>query len=229
MDDLSDLGDWEDDAPAAFAGVPSPAAASGFTVTSPTGAELEVPTAADKASYEKRRDDYISVYEIEDPSDLAGLEILLSQELLLGQLQRQMNRGRLDSGATLRPQDMARFVSQSNQLSVRVLQQKKVLGLDLDSRKTERAENPGNYISTLLIRAKEFGVRREDELVRAIDLWKQLQGLVERFDRSNAKERDVVGFRTEADIVEWIRQQFPEFDSIDEAFRQRQARTIGEL
>ncbi len=206
-----------------------PPPAAGLTVETPLGGSLTLSSPADVTVYEQRRDAYRRDFEFENASDLGGLETLLSLEVSLAQIQRCIAQGRMDNGQVLRPTDTARFLTQSNALIQRVEAQKRSLGMDRESRARATADNPGTYLSTLLIRAKQYGASRNEEVIKAVDLWHALKGIVERYDRSNDFERMQVGITSEADIVDWIRDKFPEFDAIDARFRSGQKDWVGSL
>ena len=200
-----------------------------FPVQTPLGTTTHVATYEDQVLYQTRRQAYEDDFAFESASDKSGLEMLLNLEVTLAQIQRWVSSGAMDNGAVLRPTDASRYLTQSNALIRQVESQKKALGMDRESRMRATAENVGTYVSTLLIRAKEYGVSRNEEVLKAVDLWRALQGIVERFDRSNDFERLQVGFVSEADIVEWIRKNLPDMDAIDARFRQNQKSWVGTL
>lgn len=200
-----------------------------FPVETPLGTTAMVATFEDQVFYQTRRQAYEDDFTFESASDRSGLGTLLDLEVTLTQIQRWVSTGSMDNGAVLRPTDVSRYLTQSNALVRQIESQKKSLGMDRESRMRATAENVGTYISTLLIRAKEYGVSRNEEVIKAVDLWRALQGIVERFDRSNDFERLQAGFVSEADIVEWIRKNLPDMDAIDERFRKGQRSWVGTL
>lgn len=98
---------------------------------------------------------------------------------------------------------------------------KETMGLSKKSREDSLADgNFSAWLTDLKARAKLFGVHREGQLTKALVLMKELFTVVNSFDRSDAEERRKLGFETEAEILDWIRQVMqPEFNALDEYFR----------
>ena len=109
-----------------------------------------------------------------------------------------------------------RIASTSSELR----QLKKLLGIDKVAR--EKAKGEGSvphYLANLLERAKAFGVNRERQLDKSLELANQLASLVLLYRNCNADERRNLHV-TEADLIEWIESFFvPEFEAVDAYFR----------
>ena len=95
---------------------------------------------------------------------------------------------------------------------------KKALGIDKTSRDKDKGEQVATYIMNLGQRAKEFGVMRNQQAVKAITLFQELKALVTFHDNCTEEERRENHIQ-EKDVLEWIRTVTPEFDEIDEQFR----------
>ena len=105
-------------------------------------------------------------------------------------------------------------------------QLKKHLGIDKVARDKQRGEDSvAAYIANLQIRAKEFGIMRERQLDRALELFQQLKALLTLNQNCDAKEQREMHV-TDEDLLEWLRDvAIPEFDEIDEHFRTHQQKT----
>jgi hypothetical protein len=108
-----------------------------------------------------------------------------------------------------------------NAFSTELRQLKKQLGLDKATRDREKGEDSvANYIQNLLIRAREFGVMRETQLSKALELFQQLKALVTLHLNCDDQEQREMHL-TQNDVMEWLLTvAFPEFDQIDQYFRQ---------
>jgi hypothetical protein len=101
---------------------------------------------------------------------------------------------------------------------------KKSLGIDKAQREKEKGENVADYLENLRVRAREFGVTREKQLTKALTLFNELKELVTLHNNCDAKERVEMNVEME-DIFEWIETvAIPEYDAIDEHFREHQQR-----
>jgi hypothetical protein len=108
-----------------------------------------------------------------------------------------------------------------NAYSTELRQLKKQLGLDKATRDRERGEDSlAAYIQSLQTRAREFGVMREGQLAKALELFHQLKALVTLHLNCDEQERQEMHL-TRDDVFEWMTDiAFPEFDAIDEYFRE---------
>ncbi len=109
--------------------------------------------------------------------------------------------------------------------SVELRQLKKQLGIDKVARDRAKGEDSvPAYINNLLRRAKEFGVHRESQLAKALELFQELKALVTLHLNSDEVERAEMHTQLE-DILDWlVNIAIPEFDRIDAHFRQNQQR-----
>lgn len=125
--------------------------------------------------------------------------------------------------------DMADTKKSLNDYSKELRLLKKSLGMDKVSRDKDKGESIAEWIKGVQVRAKEFGIMRNEQSVRAITLIKELFGLVQYHDNCLPEERKE--YRIEAnDIIEWVRTIKPEFDEIDAKFREeKQAYWIREM
>ena len=92
-----------------------------------------------------------------------------------------------------------------------------------------RRESAGEYLQDLLRRAREFGVHRDTQVAKAIDLLMEVKKLVGLHYRCDEEERFSLGVSPEQ-ILEWLRDvAIPEYDRIDDQFRKNQRLWIKEI
>ena len=100
-----------------------------------------------------------------------------------------------------------------------IRQTKKMLGIDKKSREGE-GQTVADYIENLRQRAKEFGVMRNDQAAKAIELFQELSAFIMLHDNTDDVERKEQHCNQE-DIINWIREiAIPEFNEIDAKFRE---------
>lgn len=109
---------------------------------------------------------------------------------------------------------------QVKEWSVECRQLKKQLGLDKVTRDKQKGDDSvAAYLMELGRRAKEFGVMRETQLDKALELFNQLRALVtlhQNTDEIEQREQHV----TMADVFEWLVEiAIPEYVAIDDHFR----------
>lgn len=109
--------------------------------------------------------------------------------------------------------------------SMELRQLKKGLGIDKVQRDKAKGEDSvPAYINNLLSRAKEFGVHREMQTAKALELFNQLKALVTLHLNADEVERAELHMQVE-DILDWlVNIAFPEYDALDLHFRTNQQR-----
>lgn len=198
-------------------------------VTQPTGSTIEVQGPDEKKYYEGQKRKYLQENKFTAVTDLAELDKILFMELLDYRWTTWMARGKDYDGAWLSPAQEEQYRRNKNDAARITLDLKGKLGLTRDARTASEGSVP-EYLEILRKRAKEFGVFRNNQIVKAIVLAKELKSIVLTYDRSNDVERRTVGIETEADIVQWVRETFiPQFESVDEQFRKEQKLWVGTL
>jgi Skp family chaperone for outer membrane proteins len=95
------------------------------------------------------------------------------------------------------------------------------LGLTKAQRDKDQHESIGSYINDLKVRAKAFGVMREKQLGKALELMKDTFSVAGAYKRSNEHERKKLGFESAEDVIDFILETVkPQFDEVDEYFRE---------
>ncbi len=91
---------------------------------------------------------------------------------------------------------------------------------ETDIRSVFTEQTVADYIENLRQRAKEFGVMRNDQAAKAIELFQELSAFITLHDNTDDVERKEQHCNQE-DIIEWIREvAIPEFNEIDAKFRE---------
>ncbi len=123
------------------------------------------------------------------------------------------------------PVDEAQLGKQIKEASgeLRLLTQS--LGLDKVSRDKVRGEDStAVYLENLKVRAREFGVMREEQLAKALELMAEFKARVNLYDQCTPEERREMQCDIEH-LLDWMRTvAFPEFNLIDEHFRTNKQR-----
>jgi hypothetical protein len=186
-------------------------------VVTPAGQTIRVLGDIEKDFYVGTAKHYTDENEFTHASDLLDLDRLLFYELTIFRVTYWLAQGVDYDGFSIDPVKLQRNLRETaDQLS----KVKTDLGLTKSARDKAQAEDVGTYIQELKQRAREFGVHRENQLGKGIELCKQLFSIVGAFERADAIERAKLGFEDEAAIIEWISQTMkPEFDAVDDYFR----------
>ena len=191
-------------------------------VASPSGQPLRVLGQSEVDFYNSEKDKYLSQNGFTNNSDLLDLDRLLFLELIAYRQSVFIGAGRDYDGLVVNTKEAERTLKEANDQIGKI---KSDLGINKSARDKAQAESVGAYLSDLKARAKEFGVHREKQLTKAITLCQQLFSIIGAYDRSDETERGKIGFETEAEILDWIREVMrPEFDAVDAHFRQHQQR-----
>lgn len=190
-----------------------------YKVTSPAGAEIILQGAAEKTFYEQTAKSYLEQNEFTAATDLADLALVVFLETMQFRWQNWLGSGQNYDKEWLSKGEEEQYRRNIQDYSRAILEAKSKLGLTRDVRMADQ-ENVAEYLTNLRRRALLFKKLRDEQIVKALVLFKELQSIVRTWRRSNEQERRVVGIETEADIVKWLEETaFPQFDEIDAHFR----------
>lgn len=186
-------------------------------VTTPAGHRLKVLGDIEREFYEGKAQHYTDENEFTNASDLLDLDRLLFYELTIFRVTYWLAQDTDYDGFAI---DVTKLQRNLKDTADQLSKVKNDLGLTKSARDKAQAEDVGTYITELKQRAREFGIHREKQLGKGIELCKQLFSIVGAFDRADAIERGKLGFEDEAAVLEWIRDTMkPEFDAVDDYFR----------
>lgn len=188
-----------------------------FDVALCSGETLRVQTAVEQRWFNDTKAKYLTETRFTDTTDMQDMDRLLCLELVLFRWNQHLASG-YDYQNELVDDDLLR--KQVKEQSEAITRLK--ASLSLDKRSRDAALNEGNFaawFADVKRRAKLFGIHRENQLNKALSLMNELSGIVGSFDRSDEEERKKLGFESEADIMQWVREtMIPDFKAIDEHF-----------
>lgn len=185
-------------------------------VQGPSGAVFQVLTESERDWWEKVVDKYLDHNKFTNVSDLQDLDRVIYMELIMYRYNLWVGTGSDYDGSDINEVELNRNIQQYNK---EVIALKKSIGIDKVSRDKDKGDSIAAYIENLRRRAKEFGVKRNDEAVKAITLFHKLKSMIELYDNCDDQERKQNHW-TEADMLKWIRESaIPDFEKIDEEFR----------
>lgn len=192
-----------------------------ITVISPAGATYNVMTEDEKEFYEDVSGRYQVDNYFKNITDLQDLDRVLFMELMTHRWQTWLSQESDYFGESV---DLKGLKEGLADYSRELRQLKKSMGMDKLTRDKDKGESVRDYIEKLRVRAKEFGVMREEQSAKSITLFQELKALIVLHDNCTDDERRENKI-TEQDIVLWIRSVIPEFDRIDEHFRNNSQKT----
>ena len=189
----------------------------GYQVLGPSGATLSCMNEGEVTFFEDKRDRYLSDNHFTNVTDLMDVDRMLMMELMCWRWGNWLSK---ESDYWGNQVDLEALKKAINDYSKELRLLKKSLGIDKAQRDKERGESVAEYIENLRIRAKEFGINRNNQAVKAITLFQELSSLITYHDNCTVDERREQDIE-EHDIIQWIREiAIPEFDEIDRQFRQ---------
>ena len=203
-----------------------PAYVNTLFVRGSSGTEFEVLNTEEKNYFEMNLKKYKEEYRFENVSDLADVDRMLGLELLSYRYTAWLIKGSDYDNLQFSEKDI-RDHKQKVDTEIRLL--KKNMGMDRRGRVESEAESVSEYLRNLLRRAGEFGVHRDTQIAKALDLFNDLKTMIGLHDRTDTEERLHLGVE-EHQIIEWIRNSaIPEYDAIDDAFRKNQRSWIKDV
>ena len=169
---------------------------------------------------------YLSQYRFDNIADLQDLDRLLQSELLSYRWGYWLANEADYDGASI-DEKQTRDSLGKKETEIRLL--KKHMGMDRKGRIESETQSIADYLSTLKKRAKEFGIHRNNQVVKVLDLFADLETYIGLHDRTDDQERAELHV-TEDDIMAWIRETaIPEYQEIDDEFRKVQTYWIREV
>lgn len=185
------------------------------TVTGPANGKFTVLTDTEEDAYNDLHKKYLDHNRFQNISDLQDLERIMMLEILILRYSNWMSTETDYFGELVDSKDMSRIIKD---FSSELRQLKQSVGIDRSSRQKDHGESVADYLEDLRIRAKEFGIIREDMLTKSITLFNELKALVTLHDNCTPDERKEQQCEMD-DLFDWLRTiAFPEFDKIDKHF-----------
>lgn len=197
-----------------------------FSVKSPTGSDVNLQTESEAKYYEKQRDKYLKDNRFTNVSDFQDLDRLLTLEVMVHRWSTWLTQG-FDYLATRVNEKELKDSIKEYSTEIRLLKQ--ALGIDRVNREKDKGETLGDYLQTLLLRAKEFGYQRNKEYEKSVTLMWELINMVQTYDRCDEQERRELDLSHES-IIEWVRtRMIKDWDDMMEAFRRDQRTWIHDI
>lgn len=160
---------------------------------------------------------YLTDNKFSNISDLQDLDRVLIMELIMYRYSQWVTDGHDYQGSAIDETQLNKDIRDYNK-EVRYL--KDSIGIDKKSRDKDKGDSIAAYIENLRQRAKEFGVMRNEQAVKAITLMKKIQSIVELYENCDDFEREQNKYTAE-ELFSWIRDvAIPEFEEIDKNFRE---------
>ena len=190
----------------------------GLPVKLASGNVFQVLTSSEVAYVEERVRLYTAEFRWQNVSDIQDVDRIIIFELLVYRyglfisMQKDYFKDAVDENA------LRRIIGDYSG-EVRLL--KKSLGMDKAARERESgADSLPAYLEQLRIRAKAFGVNRDNMTAKAIELGQQVIALYILYKNCDPQER-IEQQCTAEDIMKWIGATFqPEFEAVDKHFRE---------
>jgi hypothetical protein len=161
-------------------------------------------------------------FELTHTSDIADLDRLIQMETLINRWAtwsatlKTYDEGKVDQV------DMQRRIKET---STEVRQLKKALGIDKLNRDKARGEGSIPHLwASVLARAQQQGLMRNDQFDVALELAHEVIAQVEFHDNCTEREREMFGCTPEG-ILDWLRDVYkPRFEEIDAVYRETHQR-----
>ena len=186
-----------------------------------SGRPITVMTASEAAWLTETRDLYLNQTRFSDVTDLRDIDRLLAMELMVFRWTQYLGSGMDYYGDEI---DAGRLSGDLKGYNDQISKIKMSMGLTKSVR--DAAANDGNFakwFEDVKHRAKVFNVHRQEQLGKVLGLFEELSAIVGAYDRSDAEEREKLGFTSEKDIVAWVRRTaLPEYRELDRFFQENQ-------
>ena len=190
-----------------------------LVVNGTSGTEYIVLIPEEAVWFRSALDKYQEQYSFDNIADLQDLDRLLAMELLSYRYSAWMIR-ETDYEGNQYDDKVVR--KDKIDIDKNIISVKAHLGIGRKNRVESEQESTADYISNLLQRAGEFGVHRDAQNAKILNLFMDLKTLIGLHDRSDDEERTHNHVHQE-DIIEWIRKvAIPEFAELDDHFRVNQ-------
>lgn len=187
---------------------------------SPSGEPVPILTQIELDFYIDKADRYRENYSFANVSDLLELDRILAFELLIFRFNQWLLRGGVDYDGNVIPKDV---LKDSQAISKEIREIKTTLGIDKKTREMMKGGSTYNFVSSLTRHGKEFGIHRNNQVIEAINILKDLHGRIILSNNCTPEEQIMFDCRYE-DIIEWILERLENFDEIDEMFRENHQR-----
>lgn len=189
----------------------------------PSGTPFPVLNEAEAEHLKRRVAEYLDQFQFNNVSDIAVLDAIVTNELIMFRDATWASRRQDYNGKPIDAATEAKLRQSVKELSAECRQLRKNVGIDKVAR--DRARGEGSIHQrwqNVCDRAERFGIHRNEQSAKAIELAMQGISLIDYFKNCTPDERDLLHMN-EADIIEWFDTVFrPEFLALDEYFREHE-------
>lgn len=176
--------------------------------------------------FESSLERYKEQYQFDNIADLQDLDRLLGLELLSYRYANWLLREADYDG---NPFDEKAIREHKDKVDKEVRAIKVHMGIGRKTRVESEQQSVADYLSDLLGRANEFGVHRDEQNAKILNLFMELKKLVGLYARTDEEERKQLQIDL-PDIYTWIVDvAIPEFDQLDDHFRENQKTWIRDI
>lgn len=169
---------------------------------------------------------YTEQYHFENIADLQDLDRLLGLELLSYRYANWLLREADYDG---NPFDDKAVREHKDKVDKEIRGIKQHMGVGRKTRVESESQSVSDYLQDLLGRATEFGVHRDEQNAKILNLFMELKKLIGLHQRTDEEEQKELQVSLE-DIYTWIVEvAIPEFDALDDHFRKNQLMWIRDI
>jgi hypothetical protein len=197
----------------------------GVDVTTPSGAIVKVMNQAEADYYDQVHQRYLQDNKFKNVSDILELDRILIMELMCYRWGIWILAEEDYFGRKINPTEVQKSIETYSR-EIRGI--KKDLGIDKSTRDKDRGDSVAEYIQMLGIRAKEFGISRNKQAAKAIEILMEARALITLYENSSDSEKKEFKANLE-DIVDWFKAKFDNFEEIDAELRKNQATWIRDI
>jgi hypothetical protein len=201
-------------------------ASTSVEVKGASGATFRVMNQDEADWFDDNKDKYLEQYRFGNVADMQDLDRLLGLELMSYRYSSWLLQG-IDYEGMAFDEKAVRDHKQKIDQEIRLV--KAHMGMDRKGRVESEQQSTAEYLKNLLRRGKEFGVHRDTQIAKAMDLMSEVSKLVGLHDRSDEEEMHHLGVSSDQ-IIDWLRDvAIPEYLAIDDAFRKNQRLWIKDV
>jgi hypothetical protein len=187
-----------------------------IVVKLPSGASFNLLTEDEKDYFEAISSRYLSEHMFVNISDLQDVDRVVIMETMSWRWSQWLSMERDWSNNDIEMEEIKKAINEYAR-ELRLL--KKLIGIDKATRERTKGESFADYVETLRRRAREFGIMRNEQAVKAITLFQELVSLVTLMNNTTPDEQ-LEQHCSRDDLIRWIENiAIPEFQQIDIKFR----------
>lgn len=191
-----------------------------FSVVLLDNSTLELQSKAEVDYFNRCQAKYVGENSFTAASDERALDRLCIAETLQFRWNTQITSGRDYQNNPLNHAEMEALRKNLKENAITISNAHQELGLSKAQRDKDKIESVQGYINNLLMRAKERGVHREEQVDLILNLFMEYTAHVNAFSRSDDYEKGRLGFPdAQALVTWWIENGIPRFKAHDDAWR----------